>query len=88
MDAKETFRCWLVVSVRLARRRKAQRSTGSTTVQDGTKSDGRFQRFSESWSKKQDLKRRSGSGKEVVLNILSVEVNGTGSHFSMRKWES
>ena len=32
---------------KLPRRRKAQRSTGSTTVQNGTKSDGRFQRFSE-----------------------------------------
>ena len=44
-----------------------------------TKSDGRFQRFSESWSKKQEPQRSSGSGKEVLLNILSLEVNGTGA---------
>ena len=31
-----------------------------------------------SWSKQQEP-RRSGSGKEVLLNILSVEVNGTGA---------
>ena len=30
---------------------------------------------SRSWSKKQEL-QRSGSGKEVLLHILSVEVNG------------
>ena len=44
------------VNVKLARRRKAQRSTGSTTAQNGTKSDGRFQRPSESWSKSKNLK--------------------------------
>ena len=67
------------VNVKHARRRKAQKSTGSTTAQNGTKSDERFQRFSGSWSKKQEPQRRSGSGKEVLLNILSVEVNGTGA---------
>ena len=45
------------VNVKLARRRKAQRSTNSTTAHNGTKL----------------------SGKEVLLNILSVEVNGTGA---------
>ena len=39
----------------------------------------RFQNFSGSWSKKQAPQRRSGSGKEVLLNIFSVEVNGTGA---------
>ena len=65
------------VNVKLVRRRKEQKSTGSTTAQNGTKSDERFQMFSGSWSKKQEFQRRSGSGKEVLLNILSVEVNGT-----------
>ena len=32
------------VKVKLARTRKAQRSTGFTTVRNGTRSDGRFQR--------------------------------------------
>ena len=49
------------------------------TAQGGTKSDARFQRPSESWSKKQEPQRRSGSGKEVLLCILSVKANGTGA---------
>ena len=36
------------VNVKLARWRKAQRSTGHTTAQSGARSDGRFQRPSES----------------------------------------
>ena len=32
------------VNVKLVRERKAQKSTGFTTVRNGTKSDGRFQR--------------------------------------------
>ena len=67
------------VNAKFARSRKAQKSTGSTTAQNGTKSDERFQRFSGSWSKKRETQRWSGSGKEVLLNILSVEVNGTGA---------
>ena len=46
----------------------------------GTKSGERFQKFSGSWSKKQEPQRRSGSGKEVLLRILSVKVSGTGSY--------
>ena len=71
----------------LQERGRNRKSTGYTTAQNGTKSDGRFQRPSESWSKKQEPQSRSGSDKELLLNILSVEINGTG-HFSMRKWES
>ena len=56
-----------------------QRSTGSTTAQNGTRQDGRFQRPSESWSKKQEPQRRNGGGKEVFLSILSVKANGTGA---------
>ena len=67
------------VNVKPARKRKEQKSTGYTTAQNGTKSDERSQKFSGSWSKKQDPQRRSGSGKEVLLNVLSVEVNGTGA---------
>ena len=58
------------------RHRKAQ---PMTTSQNGTKADERFQKFSGSWSNKQEPQRRSGSGKEVLLNILSVEANGTGA---------
>ena len=66
------------VNAEPATRRKTQKSTGSTTTQNGAKSDGRFQRPSESWSKKQEPQGRSGSGKEVLLS----------GHFSMRKWQS
>ena len=64
-------------NVKLARLRKAQKSTGSTTAQSGTRSDGRSQRLSGSGSKKRKHQRRSGSGKEVLLCILSVKANGT-----------
>ena len=64
------------VNVKLARKRKEQKSTGYTTAQNGTKSDGRFQKFSGSWSKKKEP-QRSGSGKEVLLNTFPVKVNGT-----------
>ena len=76
------------VNVKLARWRKAQRSTGSTIALSGTKSDGRFQRPQEVGAKKQEHQRRSGSGKEVLLCILSVNADGTGAIFSMRKWAS
>ena len=57
---------------------KVQKSTSSTTVQNGKKSDGGFQVLAESGSKKQEPQSKSGSGKEVLLRILSVEAIGTG----------
>ena len=50
-------------SVKLATWRKAQKSTGYSTAQNGPKSDGRFQRPSQRGSKKRELRRKSGSGK-------------------------
>ena len=50
-----------------------------TTAQNGTKSDEGFQMLSESGSKKREHPRRCGSGKEVLLHILSVKANGTGT---------
>ena len=67
------------MSVKLVTKRKVQKSTVYTTAPNGTKLDERFQKFSESGSKKREPQRRSGSGKEVLLNILSVAVNGTGA---------
>ena len=66
------------VSAKLVTKRTAQKSTGSTTAQKGTKSDEGFQRHSESGSKKPKLQRKSGSGKEVSSRTLSVKANGTG----------
>ena len=67
------------VKVKPVTKRKAQKSTGSTIAQNGTRSDGRFQRLSESGSRKRKLQRKSGSGKGVLLRILSVEATGTGA---------
>ena len=56
-----------------------ERSAGSTTAQSDMKSDGRFQRPSESFlSKKQEPQRKSGNCKEVSWRIHSVKANGTG----------
>ena len=67
------------VNAKLVTRRKVQKSMGSTIAQNGTRSEGRFQRLSVSGSKKRELKRRSGSGLEVLSSILSVKANGTGA---------
>ena len=66
------------VTLKPVRRREVQKSTGFTTVQHGTRSGGRFRRPSESGSKRQELERKSGSGKEVSSRTLSVKANGTG----------
>ena len=66
------------VSVKLVIKRKAQKSTGSTIAQNGTRSEGRSKRLSESGSKKREPRRRSGSGKDVLLRILPAKANGTG----------
>ena len=65
-------------SAKSVTRRKAQKSTGSAIVENGTELDGRFQMLSESGSEKRDPQRRSGNGKEVSLRIFSVQANGTG----------
>ena len=44
------------VNVKLVTRRKAQKSTGFTVAENGTRSDGRSQRLSESGSKSENLK--------------------------------
>ena len=56
--------------------RKAQKSTGSTIAQNGTRSDGRSHRFSERESNK-NLKKRNGDDKQVLQRILSVKAMGT-----------
>ena len=57
-------------SAKLATRRKALKSTGSTTAQDGTRSDGRFQMSAEYVNKWPKPQRASGSGKEVSSSTL------------------
>ena len=66
------------LNVKPVTRRKAQKSTGFSIAQKGPRSDGKSQRLSENASKKPKL-QRSGSGKEVLLRILSVKANGTGA---------
>ena len=65
------------VNVKLATRRKAQKSTGSTVVRVGMKSGAKSQRPAESVSKKARISKRSRSGKEVLSRILSVKTHGT-----------
>ena len=45
---------------------KTQKSIGSVTAQNGTKSDEGFRRPAAGWSKQREPQRRSGSGKEVL----------------------
>ena len=77
VDAKETIRCWLVgyQSMSSLPGGRRQREAQALPLPRGMKSDGRFQRLSES----KNLKKRSGSGKEVLLCILSVKANATGA---------
>ena len=53
-------------SAKRVTKRKAQKSTGSTIAQNGTRSDVRFQKLSEGGSNKREPQRRSGNGKEVL----------------------
>ena len=81
MDAKETVRYWLVGHKSMSSMPiggRGQKSRGFSNAQNGTKSDERIQKFSGSWSTKQEPQRRSGSGKEVSWRTLSVKANGTG----------
>ena len=76
------------VSAKHVTMRKAQKSTGCTIAQNGTRSDVRSQRLSEGGSKKRKLQRRSGSGKEVFFPHPLSESQWNSFHFSMQKWES
>ena len=67
------------VNVKPVTRGTAHKSTGSTTAQSGTKSDGRFRRPSESGSRRRKFQGKSGSGKEISSRILSVKANGMGA---------
>ena len=57
------------------RHREAQALPLTRMVRSQTRDSRSFQ---ESGSKKQEPQRRSGSGKEVLSNILSVKASGTG----------
>ena len=75
------------INVKLASRRKAQKSTGFTTVQSDMKSGGKFQRLAESVNKRRPRQRKSGSGKEEKSNTLSESQRNRGN-FRMKIWES
>ena len=89
MDAEEDYSILvgrMSVNVKLARRRKAQRSTGSTTVQNGTKSDGRFQRFSESWKQTARTSKKEWKWQRGIVEHPLTESQWNRDHFSFRKW--
>ena len=64
------------VNVRLAIWRKAQRSTGFTTVRNGTQQGGIFRNPSGSGSKRRKRRRKNENVKEEKSRSLSVEANG------------
>ena len=63
------------VSVKLARWRKAQKSTGSTTVQNGTQRGEIFRKVSGNGSKRRKRRRKNGNGKEEKSHTFSVTAN-------------
>ena len=58
------------MSVKPVTRRKALKSTGSTTAQDGARSERKSQKPTENVKKKPKLQRESGRGKEVSSSTL------------------
>ena len=66
----------MLVNVKHANLRKAQKGTGCSTVQNGTKSARNFLRPSESGSKRRERRRKSGSDKEVSSRILAAKASG------------
>ena len=48
----------MLVDVKHANWRKAQKSTGCTTAQNGTRSDGKSQRLSEKWEQKAETSKK------------------------------
>ena len=73
------------VSAKHVTRRKAQRSTGSTTAQNGTRSDGEAFRKWEQKARKPQKEWRWQRG--IVSHPLS-ESQWNRDHFSLKKWES
>ena len=67
------------VNAKLVTKRIVQKSTDFTIVQVGIKSGAKSQRLSESGSKKRERRGRNGSGKEVLVRIVLIKVNGTGA---------
>ena len=75
-------------SAKPAIRRKAQKSTGSTTVQNGTTSDGRFQRLSESGSKKERTSKEEWKWQSGLVAHPLSGGQWKRCHVSVKKWES
>ena len=73
----------MTVSAKHVTKRKAQNSTGSTIAQNGTKSDVRSQRLSESGSKKREP-QREWKWQRGIATHPRIE----SKWISMKKWES
>ena len=76
------------VSSKPATRRKALKSTGSTTVQDGMKSEGRSQKPSENGNKKPELQKREWKWQRGIVEHSLKESQWNRGHFRMKEWES
>ena len=75
-------------NVKLDTKRKVQKITGSTIVQNGTRSDERSQRLSESGSKKARTSKKEWKWQRGIVAHPLMESQWNRGHFRMTKWES
>ena len=75
------------VSAKPLTRRKAQKSTGSTIAQNGTKSDGRSQRLLDSGSNKREPQKKEWKWQRGIVTHPLSECQWNRVLFSMKKWE-
>ena len=78
---------WKSVSVKLAKRRKAQKNTGFTRSRRARNQAGDSGVLQKVGAEGETLRRKNGSGKEESLSTLSVKASSR-IHFSMIKCES
>ena len=80
---------WIWANVKHSNWRKAQKGTGCTTVQNGTKAGGRFRRPSESGSKRaRNVEERVEVQRGIVPHPLSESQWMNRGNFTMKIWES
>ena len=74
------------MSVKPVTNRKAQKSTGSTNAQNGTKSEWRSQRPSESGSKQREPQKKEWKWQRGIVAHPLCESQWNRRHFSMTEW--
>ena len=76
------------VNVKLAKKRKAQRSTGSTSAQNGTKSDERIPKVFWKLEQKARTSKKEWKWQRGIVEHLLSGSQWKRGHFSMKIWES